>query len=190
MILGNAARRIRATVSTTVDREAWQRAPRQEAMISAAQLTRWLYRTVIAILAVLALVLVSNLWLQYGTYHTALVDAHDGMTTQEMNATLVFARAWDFAVVKSCSLLLAFTLIFVGALYVLRQGEQAYQASVDSGTIKASFQSSSPGLVLATLGVALVIAALFAMPTIQIQERPTTNQSPQAQERGATTDAR
>jgi len=174
---------------TTAHREGEQAAPR-DVNTNSAELSRWLYRTVTAILAALAIVLTSNLWVQYGTYHTALGLVHEGMSAQELTATVVLAKAWDFAVVKTCSLFLAFTLIFVGALYVLRQGEQAYQASVDSGRIKATLQSSSPGLVLATLGVALVIAALFATSTIQIEQQPAANQRPQAQERGATTDAR
>jgi hypothetical protein len=176
-------------VSTTAEREVEQLAT-GKASADTAELTRWLFRTVLGILAVLALVLVSNLWVQYSTYHAALDRVNAAMSVQELTATVVLAKAWDFAVVKTCSLFLAFTLIFVGALYVLRQGDQAYQASFGSGGMKATLQSSSPGLVLATLGVALVIAALFATSTIQIEQQPATNQRPQAQERGATMDAR
>jgi len=156
-------------------------------------LTAALYVTVTIVLACVTLILAGNLWMQYGTYHSGLQLVHDGATADQLSGTLVLSRAWDFAVIKTCSLFLAFTLIFVGALYVLRQNEQAYEAHLESVGVKAALQTSSPGLVLATLGVVLVIATLFSTSTIQLEQRQSaggTEQLTPAPQRGATTDAR
>jgi hypothetical protein len=135
------------------------------------RLTQSIYWTVSAILVFIALILTVNLWVQYGTYRAAVASSLSGLDTRELVGALVFTRAWDFAVVKTCSLFLAFILIFLGALYVLRQGEQGYRARIDSGLMKATLQSSSPGLVLATLGVVLVIAVLFSATTISVESQ-------------------
>ena len=48
-------------------------------------------------------------------------------------------------------------LIYVGALYVLRTAQTSFSASAEGSGFKTAFQTTSPGLVLAALGVALIL---------------------------------
>jgi hypothetical protein len=83
-----------------------------------------------------------------------------------------FARARDFAMLKSATIFMGFILIFVGCLYVLRKSISSF--ALDAGK-HGSLQTTSPGLVMVTLGVVLVLATLHWTSTIEFesQRRPT-----------------
>lgn len=82
-------------------------------------------------------------------------------------AILAFSRAKDFANMKLASTLLGFLLVFVGALYLLKVFNLSYNASYESDAVgKVSLQTTSPGLVMITLGVAVIFVALLAKNVI------------------------
>lgn len=77
-------------------------------------------------------------------------------------AILSFARAKDFANIKLGSALLGFLLIFIGALYLLKVFNLSYKASLSQPSVgNVSIQTTSPGLVMITLGVAVMMTALI-----------------------------
>lgn len=111
---------------------------------------------------VLVALLSFNLYAQYSNYRLGLENAAKG---QKINyaAVLTFARAWDFALIKTSALFLGFLLIFSGSLYILRVHETSFNLSYESQAWgKGALASTSPGLVLSVLGVILVIVVLFS----------------------------
>lgn len=113
--------------------------------------------TIIFVFVVLTL---SISW-QYRTYATGIALVRNQVLF-DVGAMLAFARAQDFAIVKTSSLFLGFVLIFIGCLYVLRIHEASFGLNLETPALgKATLQSSSPGLVLSALGVFLVISVLL-----------------------------
>lgn len=110
-----------------------------------------------------------NLHFQYSNYKKGieLVEDHGSSRPSDHATLLTYSRAWDFAVVKTSTLFLAFMLIFLGALYILRVAEVSYSLSIASPeSRKISFSTASPGLVLVTLGTIVVIILLFSKSSI------------------------
>jgi hypothetical protein len=109
-----------------------------------------------------------NLWFQYRHYNAGITAAlgADGI---DHAVVITYTRAWDFAVVKVSSILLAFCLIMVGALYVLRVATVSYSFTMANQAQKSSLETSSPGLVMITLGVALMAVVLFSTSKVQYQ---------------------
>ena len=136
-------------------------------------LDRRIFAIIAVILGFLAFLLVLNLLFQYQNYRQAMVKAHDVVSL------LVFARAWDAAVVKTSSLFFGFILLFAGALYVLRNAERSYSLSIDGRAVRGSLETSSPGLVMITLGVVLVGIVLASRSEISYSvEKPAAIASP------------
>jgi hypothetical protein len=81
---------------------------------------------------------------------------------------LTYSRSWDFAVVKTSSIFLGFSLILIGALYVLRVAESRFSMSVESNGTKGSLESRSPGLIMLVLGVVLVALVLYSKSTVEL----------------------
>ena len=88
-------------------------------------------------------------------------------------AALTYARASDAAVMKLSALFLGFLLIFTGALYVLRNATAQYKLRAKGVGHSGGLQTSSPGLVVVTLGVLLVGTALVTVQQIDYQAQPT-----------------
>jgi outer membrane protein OmpA-like peptidoglycan-associated protein len=129
---------------------------------------------VVSIVLVFILVLLSvSLQFQFRNYQTGISRAvNEGGPT--VNAILLaYSRSWDFAVVKTCSLFLGFSLVMIGALYVLRIAEAQYQFEIEGPAgVKGNLASSSPGLVILTLGVTLVGLVLFSKSAVGLEESP------------------
>ena len=69
---------------------------------------------------------------------------------------------------KTSSLFLGFSLIMIGALYVLRVSETQYQLQLEAPAgVKGNLASSSPGLIILTFGVVLVCLVLFSRSTVE-----------------------
>lgn len=119
-------------------------------------LTTAIFGVVTAVLVFLAILLSTSLYFQYRNYSAGIEKAVIGSSSTDFNSIITFSRAWDFAVVKTSAMFLGFTLIFVGALYILRVADAGYKLSIQGKLVHGSLQTSSPGLVLATLGVILV----------------------------------
>lgn len=84
---------------------------------------------------------------------------------------LAFTRAIDFAIVKTSALFLGFILAFLGALYVLRTGSVAFALEAHSGNSGGSLKTSSPGLVMISLGILTVAFALFDHTSVKIDSQ-------------------
>lgn len=114
---------------------------------------------VLSVAFVLGLLTLSVLW-QRESYQTGLSLVGAGKDIN-VAAMLAFARAHDFSIVRTNGLFLGFLLVFMGCLYVLRINEVRFNLHLDTPlTGKGMLESSSPGLVLAVLGVALVISVV------------------------------
>lgn len=134
----------------------------------------------IALLVVVILMVVflmttlgTNLFFQYTNYSQGISIAAYGDSSISANhaVILAYARAWDFAIVKTSTLFLGFILVFVGALYLLRTVEMAYSLTArSSDKIEMGFSTTSPGLVLSTLGVIIIIVLLFTKTEIRYEE--------------------
>lgn len=131
------------------------------------RLDRSLFRVVCIVLSILMLVLCLGLVMQYHTYRDAIARAGTAGCTIDHASMISHARALDFAISKTTALTMGFVLIFLGALYVLRAGEAAYGLTAGNSAMRSSLQTSSPGLVMVTLGVALTAVVLNTRSAIE-----------------------
>lgn len=118
----------------------------------------------------------ANLVFQFLNYRAALAVTLNNPFLIDNSAVIAYARSWDAAVVKTSSLFLGYVLIFFGALFVLRTAESTFRLSVDVGppaSPKALLESTSPGLILATLGVVLVAVSLTIKSDVQYMSQRT-----------------
>jgi len=132
-----------------------------------------LLSVVLGVLVLTGWMLRDNLKAQNATYdrviNTALnYTARDSSKFNESNtAIFAFSRAKDFANTKAASLFIGFLLIFTGALYLLKVFKLSYKLKADKTPVgNVSLESTSPGLVMITLGVALMIAVLVSKTQI------------------------
>ena len=121
----------------------------------------------VAIFVSMAVVLLSllaflafNLVFQYVNYRDGIHFALTDPMNVNHASVVTYSRAWDFAVAKTSALFLSYLLIFAGAMYVLRAGEAHFELRAESTDLKGALSSSSPGLVMVTLGVALTAHVL------------------------------
>lgn len=126
---------------------------------------------VVSVLLVGIFILLSiNLYLQWYNYNRAIsfaINNGDGNS-----AILTYSRAMDFAFTKATALCLGFLLVFVGALYLLRVNQSAYSIALSGGSANVSLQTSSPGLVIVTLGVITVLFTIYNKSYISFSGSP------------------
>lgn len=104
-------------------------------------------------------------------------------------AVLTFARALDAAIIKTSGLFLGYVLVFTGALYVLRIATSQYRFNVKSGRHSGTLQTSSPGLVMITLGVFLVALTVSNKTVMNYGEGTSTSAPPVSSGEGTSTSA-
>lgn len=121
-----------------------------------------LFMIVALLLVCLMFVLIGNLYIQHQNYETAIAASLKSGGVPDHSAILTYARALDFTIVKISTVFIGFILVLVGALYVLRSAQVSFSLGVNTSDSKLSLQTASPGLVMVTLGVITVIAALYA----------------------------
>ncbi len=131
-----------------------------ESIPSDSRLTWSLFAIVAASLVAVLILLSTSLYFQWSNYSRG-IDACLRQTSPDHGVILTYSRAWDFAVSKTLSIFLGFLLILIGALYILRKADTSYALGVEGASIKGSFTASSPGLIMVTLGVALVAFANY-----------------------------
>ena len=137
--------------------------------------THALFRIVTALLGFQIVLLGGNLWFQFRNYATGIRLAEQaGATADIVSLILIYSRAWDFAVTKTSALFLGFVVIYLGALYVLRSADSAYEVTLNQGPQPgASLRSSSPGLLMVLLGTLLVALVLSNRSEVGFQVDPT-----------------
>jgi uncharacterized membrane protein len=126
-----------------------------------------LFAIVGLILTLLSVLFVVALWTVQKNYNKGMTIA----VAQSCHvAILSYARGLDAAFIKTSALYLGFLLVFTGALYVLRIATAHYRLNVKSGKHSGSLDTSSPGLVIITLGVVLIIVTLMTRSTLDFQD--------------------
>ena len=122
---------------------------------SSQGLDRALFAIVVVILLGIALTMAVTYAAQYGQIREFTVR-YVGPSADPAFAlaALEFAQA---SLLRVANFFLSFVLIFIGALYVLRTAQASYSASVEGAGLKTAISATSPGLILATLGVILII---------------------------------
>jgi uncharacterized membrane protein YidH (DUF202 family) len=143
--------------------------PQPEENTSAGQLLfpepSWLELVLLVTVTVMMIFLgcltFQNLNAEIRSYNKILDSA---IASQDQYALFSCARARDYAMLKSTTIFMGFIVIFVGCLYVLRKSSASF--ALDAGK-HGSLQTTSPGLVMVTLGVLLVLATLHWTSTIE-----------------------
>ncbi|MDF1800541.1 MAG: hypothetical protein P1V81_15290 [Planctomycetota bacterium] len=77
------------------------------------------------------------------------------------------SRAQDMLFFKGAALIIGFAMVLFGCLFVLTGIQQSYKLSISQGESKSALKTSSPGLVLISLGSVLVVASLTAKASLQ-----------------------
>lgn len=126
---------------------------------------------VVALLGSVFVLLLLTLRSQLSTYERGIERALGEQPTIHANV-IAYARCADFAVAKTSSLFLAFIVVLVGALYVLRSADKEFALSVQGLQGRGSLQTSSPGLVMIALGVTLVGLVVFSRSTVSYISPP------------------
>jgi hypothetical protein len=144
--------------------------PKRNGQRRSSRVLDWLIAILLlGLLTFLTYLLVGNLRIEKETYTKAisvtLANLDNFGREADPAAVIALSRALDFATTKTSALFLAYVLIFLGALYVLRTASAAYDLSV-AGPVKGTLHSSSPGLVMLTLGVVIVIVTLTTHSTV------------------------
>lgn len=128
-----------------------------------------LYVILVALLVVLACVLAYGLWAANSNYSAFRADALMHMGLRGLGFSLQAARAQDMLFLKGTALLLAYAIVVVGCLFVLRGIRAYYDLKINTPDWSSALKTSSPGLVLITLGAALVIATLLVPHRLEMK---------------------
>jgi uncharacterized membrane protein len=140
------------------------RVPRPRTAVD-AELDKFILTILGMIILLLGILLIYSLTTQWAHYYQGMNVALSGPVVDH-SAALTYARASDAAGIKLTATFLGFLLIFTGALYVLRHAKTEYQAGASKGDMSANLRTSSPGLVVVTLGVVLVGLAILTKPDV------------------------
>jgi hypothetical protein len=122
---------------------------------------------VVAMMLLFTVALLSaNLVFQHRNYDAGIAAALKSNSIDHA-VVIAYTRSWDFAIAKISSIFLAFCLILIGALYVLRAASVSYSFSVTDQFRKSSLETGSPGLVMITLGVALMAIVILSSSKVE-----------------------
>jgi hypothetical protein len=129
-------------------------------------LTRPLAVIVCLILVLVACLLSLSLYYQHSNYSEGVAKALNDQVLDHA-AVLSYSRAWDIAVMKTSAMCCGFLLTFLGALYVLKSRDNAYRLRLSGMDKQNTLETSSPGLVMITFGVALVITSILKETSVE-----------------------
>jgi len=159
--------------------------PSQDSVVLAEQSLDWrIFLVVSLILIAITALFVAGLFAQWRSYHGGLVVALTPPV--DHGAALSYTRGLDAAIVKSSALFLAYLLVFTGALYVLRSATVGYQLTVQTGSQSGTLQTASPGLVIITLGVLLIVVTIVTKSELNYTPPPSPVQQQQGQVQSVT----
>jgi hypothetical protein len=140
---------------------------------------------VVALLAGMAALLYFLIVQSSATFGRGIVMAEKAaaqrVEAQHVLIQQVYALGMAHEVVtfKATALFVGALIAILGSLFVLRTAETAYDARVEAAGWKVSLGTSSPGLVMISLGCALVAVAVLskahAPPDSADEASPTTN---------------
>jgi len=101
-------------------------------------------------------------------------DGHRASSAGELTFAFLSARAWDAFALRGGALILSFLTVLTGALFVLKGVQSTYNLRLAGKGLRSTLETSSPGLVMITVG-----SVLFAI-TILSQSKFSTNIGPDA----------
>ena len=113
------------------------------ASLSGASGWRSVLSATIGVMLVVALIMGFVLLQQVSNYRELLtaVRSPPGVVPNGALAPAL-SRSLDAAVIKTCSIFLAFLLVFLGGLYTLRVGDSAYRLSIEGGLGKGALETA------------------------------------------------
>jgi len=127
-----------------------------------------LVSVVVIILAIIGTVLIRNLNALNSSYETVINQVLKDVPKSELekagnySTLLAFSRAKDFSNMKASAMFVGFLLIFTGALYLVKVFNLSYAINVHKEDLGSfSVNSNSPGLVMVTLGVGVMLCVLI-----------------------------
>jgi len=82
---------------------------------------------------------------------------------------LQMSRSFDHAVIKYGAVYLGYLIVIIGAVFVLYGAQSFYKLKMEGKDVKSSLETSSPGLVMITLGAALIAIALLNKSVVDTQ---------------------
>ena len=136
-----------------------------------------LFTVVTIVLFTIVCLLIWSLNFQSSTYKVGIQAALQETTLGRHAIALAYARAFDFAVAKTAVIFIGMLLVFVGSLFVLKVVNSGYTLGLESAEKgKATLTTSSPGLVMITLGIVTVNIAMFSKSSVSVDmgtESPT-----------------
>jgi hypothetical protein len=169
---------IRSAAETNID----SAAPENPADVARRRPLFWLSAGVLALLFIycggLSIAVYSD-----GVAERGSLMAHGQLAGDDYSRYLLFSattRPFELlATMRFVTVFLGFVLVVLGCLFILAYSPTMYRLRLDAGTRGAALDTASPGLVLATLGAALVALALYraADPKLDL---PFSNTPPQA----------
>jgi hypothetical protein len=124
-----------------------------------------------AMLTLIAIMMVTCVGLEWQKYDTAIGVAVK-QSPPDHAAALSYERALDAAVTKTSALMLAFIVVFLGALYVLRTATAVFNIWLSGGGVNGALQSTSPGLVMVALGLVTVAIVVLGHSDINYTAPP------------------
>lgn len=124
-----------------------------------------LFVIVSAILVILLALFVLGATIQWQSYHAG-ISAALAEPVKDHAAILSYNRALGAAIVKTSAVFLGYLLVFIGALYVLRTASTSYRLGVRTEHYAGTLQTSSPGLVIITLGIFLIAVTILTRSDI------------------------
>jgi OmpA family len=143
--------------------------PNTSATPSQLKLDAALFTVVTLVLFTILCLLIWSLQFQSNTYKTGIQTALQETTLGHHTIALAYARAFDFAVAKTSVIFIGMLLVFVGSLFVLKVVNAGYTLGLESSEKgKATFTTSSPGLVMITLGIVTVNIAMFSKSFVNV----------------------
>jgi cytochrome c biogenesis factor len=133
-----------------------------------------LFSIVSAILILLAVLFVIGIRLQNKSYQEGITATVEEKLIDHA-AMLAYDRALGAAIIKTSALFLGYLLVFTGVLFVLRSSEVTYNLAVEAKDYKGALQTTSPGLVIITLGDVLIAIAVLTKSTIDYNAPPSVS---------------
>lgn len=133
------------------------------------------YLICVAVLALAGYALDRNLTTADQVYSSVLDSVRkasetEGVMDRDQLTTAVAVIAMrDMSLLRSTVLFVGFIVILMGCVFVLKGVEAMYKLRLNTGERQATFSTASPGLVLITAGVVLVIVALRQESAVQLK---------------------
>jgi hypothetical protein len=98
------------------------------------------------------------------------IEKASGIVESDRLTTMVAAIGMrDMSILRSAVVFVGFIVVLMGCVFVLKGVEAMYKLRLNAGDNHASLSTASPGLILITAGIVLVVVALRQESTVQLE---------------------